>query len=138
MTADHKTALHNRVTDVNRAIGSFPFSVPEFDSVIIGKTFVRLQIHREYRGTEWNEYRRLADLAASFSVPVRIEKANHSTRKQICVEFERLGVKFKAIFDIATPAARTLAKAMSCKLTSDSLTVNAAEFRAAVDALESA
>jgi hypothetical protein len=134
--SNHTTAL-SRVADVNRAIGSFPHSVPDIDSVIIGRTYTRLTVRREYHLlNDHAEYRRLAQLAASFSVPLRIAKKSYGTGKTIWVEFERLGIKFEVDLDLTTTAARELAKALGRKLTAEPLTITPAELFAAVDTLE--
>jgi len=138
MTADDKTNLRNRVAKVNEAINSFPDSIPTIDSVTISgqRTVVRLYIHRDYSSSRAAEFRKVAQLAASFSTSINIERRYLSTGKQIRVEFVRLGVQFQCINDIDTPGARALVKAIDRKLTAEPLVISAAEFLKAVDATE--
>lgn len=138
MTAADKTELCTRVTKVTEAIASFPDSIPPIDSVTIsGPTGgVRLYIHRDYTDNRVAEFRKVAQLAASFSAPINIERRDFSTSRQIRVEFARLGVQFKCINDINTPSARILVRAISRKLTNEPLVLNTAEFLRAIDAAE--
>lgn len=138
MTADNKTTLYDRVAKVTEAIGSFPNSIPVIDSLTMSSNHVRLYIHRDYTNSRAAEFRKVAQLAASFSALIHIEKRDYSTGRQIRVEFERLGVRFKCVNDIDTPGARTLVKAAGRKLTAKPIDVNPAEFLKMVDDTEAA